>query len=105
MRRVSRTNESCRGHTHTHSTQTITRTLSFFPVVLSLSLSLTHTDIGEGVQGSRHVATPDCHIQNNHDAGAASRTEAADWSIGGIAPVDCSVARKSRIRIMGLNIV
>jgi len=105
MLRASRKNESCRGHTQTHSRQIITRTLTCFPVVLSLSLSHTHTDIGEGVQESRHVATPDCHIQNSHDAGAASRIEAADCSIGGIAPADCSVARKSRIRIMGLNIV
>jgi len=59
-------------HNHTHS----------FVLSLSLSLSDTHThthtythtqthiDIGEGVQGSRHVATPDCHIQNSHDVGA-----------------------------------
>ena len=92
--------------THTHALNTNNHTiLSFFPVVLSLSLFLAHTDIGEGVQGSRHVATPDCHIQNSHDAGAASRIEAADWSIGSSAPTDCSIESKYMMTIMGFDIV
>jgi len=82
-----------------HSTQINNRTLSFFPVVLFLSPSLSHTGIGEGVQESRHVATPNCHILNSHDAGAASRNEAADCSIGGIAPADCSKERKSTTNV------
>jgi len=89
------------GETHTHPTLIITRVLSlslclslFVSLSRSLSLSLTlsfsscltHTDIGEGVQESRHVATPDCHIQNSHDAGTASCIEAANCSLGSIAP-------------------
>ena len=97
-----------RGHTHTpnahHHTRTLSLTLSP-SFSLPLSLSHKHTDIGEGVQERRHVASPDCHIQNNHDAGAASRIEAADCSIEGIAPPDCSIPRKSMITIMGFNII
>jgi len=109
-------NESClivrkmlvQAHTHTPNTHNHTRplSLSFFLFLSdSLSLSHTHTDIGEGVQESRHVTTADCHIQKSHDAGAASRIEAADCSIGGSAPTDCSVDSKSMITIMGFNIV
>jgi len=57
--------------TRTHPTLIITRVLSlshFSSFFLALFLSLSHTDIGEGVQGSRHVATPDCHIQSRQEA-------------------------------------